>query len=95
MSQALVTSPSGADKLRARFTRLSEVLLYVGLVTTGYMNMLIVMTYNPGLMMAVVIGEVCAYCSVLAFDGHRGAVQNRSLHEVDAGDIEVGGASCH
>jgi hypothetical protein len=37
--------------------RLVDVLLFCATATMGYLNMLVVMTYNPGLMMAIVIGE--------------------------------------
>lgn len=37
--------------------RLIDVLFFCAVATLGYLNMLVVMTYNPGLMMAIVIGE--------------------------------------
>lgn len=38
--------------------KLVDALIFGANATLGFLNMLVVMTYNPGIMMAVVLGEV-------------------------------------
>lgn len=49
--------------------------------TLGFLNMLVVMTYNPGMMMAVIVGEMLG---VLLFEIPGGC-----------GDLETRDQSCH
>lgn len=45
--------------------RVVDVLLFAAVAVVGFFNMLIVMTYNPGLFMAIVLGEMVG---VFAFE---------------------------
>lgn len=40
------------------FLRLADLFLYGAMATVAFLNMLVVMAYNPGLFMAVVAGEI-------------------------------------
>ncbi len=73
----------------------AEVLVYGITVLVGYVNMLIVMTYNPGLMMAVVIGEMLGLvASHPRAPWMRGCRDAATEPLVDV-DLEAGGSACH
>ena len=58
-----------------------DMILFGINATLGFLNMLVVMTYNPGMMMAVVVGEMLG---VLLFEIPGGV-----------GDMDSRDASCH
>jgi len=79
-----------------------DTLLYAATVTLGFLNMLVVMTYNPGLLMAVVLGEtaghVCTlYCAVRPPRGASGdaPVDAAAVEGATATDPETGASACH
>lgn len=79
----------------------TDVLLYTAAVAVGFLNMLIVMTYNPGLFVAVVLGEVLGLiaCKWYASSRPPGAVAARAPAAPSqshiAVDLELGGSACH
>lgn len=66
--------------------RLVDMLLFAVVATVGFLNMLLVMSYNPGIMMAIVAGEAIG---VLALEPPGGL-----LHAVGAGG-DATGHNCH
>jgi hypothetical protein len=67
--------------------RLVDVLLFGAVSVVGFLNMLIVMAFNPGLMMAVVGGEMLG---VLTMEPLGGLVPGESLSAAEAA-----GRGCH
>lgn len=81
-----------------------DALLYAAAVLMGFLNMLVVMTYNPGLLAAVVIGEVAG---LLAWSAASRGKRGRNLgggdgtasapvsHGDGDADVEIGSSACH
>lgn len=79
-----------------------DALLYAAAVLMGFLNMLVVMTYNPGLLAAVVIGEVAGLVTWSAASrGRRGrgrggeAATAPISHGDGEADVEIGSSACH
>ena len=78
-----------------------DVLLYAAAVAVGFLNMLIVMTYNPGLIAAVVLGESMGLiaCKVNSCRRLASASTARAPPAPSDGpsvlDLERGGSPCH
>jgi len=67
--------------------RLVDVLLFGAVSVVGFLNMLIVMAFNPGLMMAIIGGEMLG---VLTMEPLGGLVPGESLSAAEAA-----GRGCH
>ncbi len=65
--------------------RVIDALIFGANVTLGFLNMLVVMSYNPGIMMAIVTGEVLG---VLLLESPGGV-------DVAYGELEVRDVCCH
>ncbi len=67
--------------------RAVDALVYAALATISFLNMLIAMTFNPGLLAAVVAGEVAG---VLTLEPVGGLVRGEALSAAEAA-----GRGCH
>lgn len=67
--------------------RLADAAVFAAAAIVGFMNMLIVMAFNPGLMFAIVAGETLG---VLTVEPLGGFVRGESLSAADAA-----GRGCH
>ena len=80
-----------------------DALLYAAAVLMGFLNMLVVMTYNPGLLFAVVIGEVAGLLTWSAASRSKrsnalardGTARSPDPHGDGYADIEIGSSACH
>ena len=82
------------------FAVVADTLLYAAAVLMGFLNMLVVMTYNPGLLVAVVMGEVIGLLawSTSLHCGRHGERTTQSPHSPRGDgdvDVEIGGSACH